>query len=151
MHILACTFIAGAALLCVPMAAAVAASPQPTVPPPDSPVVEQLARSTAPHGAGKPPKHQPAAHHRHRVAGWRVPRFVDRPALAGVELLEPLPPPGEPPHIIVPVPAYPLESIAASLTSPPPPVMCHRVPRDLDAPDPRLYREVPVRCEPDNP
>jgi hypothetical protein len=87
----------------------------------------------------------------HFVHRWPAPRDIDRPALAGVELLAPLPLPAEPPHFIVPLPAYPLEAIAASLTTPPPPVMCHRARRDPDAPDPRLYREVPVVCEPDNP
>lgn len=136
------------------------AAAQPTLPhplgpvttKPGSPIVEQIV------GAER----QPLVVHRHaarsallrrrRIAHHiQVPRDLDRPALAGVELLAPLPPPSEPPHLTVPMPAYPLDNIATDFTTPPPPIVCHRTRRDPDAPDPHLYREVPVVCEPDNP
>jgi hypothetical protein len=88
-------------------------------------------------------------HHRHVASGLEEP--VERPALAGVTLVQPIPHPNQPPHFTVPVPAYPLENIAGFYITPPPPVICHRVRRDPDAPDPHLYREVPVVCEADNP
>ena len=81
---------------------------------------------------------------RHVVRHIRVPPDLDRPALAGVELVAPLPLPAEPPHIVVQLPAYPLDSFATAFTTPPPPIVCHRTHRDPDAPDPRLYREGPV-------
>lgn len=87
---------------------------------------------------------------RHSVAHYPL-GDVERPALAGVELLVPLPPPGPPPHLTVPLPAYPFESVAAALTTPPPPVVCHRTRRRPDLPDPQLYREVTLVCQPDNP
>ncbi len=80
-----------------------------------------------------------------------MPRALDRPGLAGVALIAPLPPPGEPPHFIVPLPAFPLETFATSLTTPLPPIVCHPVRRAANGPDPHLYREVPVACEPDMP
>ena len=76
---------------------------------------------------------------------------LDRPALAGVQVVSPIPHPIQPPHFTVPVPAYPFENFITYYTTPPPPVICHRVPRDPDAPDPRLLYEKPVVCEADNP
>ena len=89
-------------------------------------------------------------HVRHHVARYdREP--LDRPALAGVQLVAPLPHPIQPPHFTVPTPAYPFENFVTYFTTPPPPVICHRVPRDPYAPDPRLLYEKPVVCEADNP
>ncbi len=76
---------------------------------------------------------------------------LERPALAGVELVAPIPKPVQPPHFTVPVPAYLPENAATFYTTPPPPVICHRVPRDPYAPDPHLVRETTVLCEADNP
>ena len=76
---------------------------------------------------------------------------LDRPALAGVALLAPLPHPIQPPHFTVPVPAYPFENFVTFYTTPPPPVICGRVPRDPYAPDPHLFREKTVVCAADNP
>ncbi len=88
-----------------------------------------------------------------RIASHR--RFggepLERPALAGVELVTPIPHPIQPPHFTVPVPAYPFENFVTYYTTPPPPVFCHRAPRDPDAPDPHLIGERPVLCEADNP
>ncbi len=56
-----------------------------------------------------------------------------------------------PANIVVPTPDYPLDTIAAAFLTPPPPVVCHDVRRDPYLPDPRLYREQTVACEPDNP
>lgn len=133
--------------------------PAPTKP--GSPVVERIVGGDQPPlEVRKPPLHlretryhRSSYRHLHRRAAHRrqVPRDLDRPALAGVELVAPLPPPGQPPHLVVPLPAYPLDSVAAALTMPAPPVVCHRVRRDPDAPDPHLYRETPVLCVPDNP
>lgn len=91
-------------------------------------------------------------HHRtHRIVHVYHQPF-DRPALAGVELLENLPHPLQPPgHIVVPLPAYPLENFAAFYTTPPPPVVCHPAPRDPYAPNPHLLYQRPVICEADNP
>ena len=86
---------------------------------------------------------------RHVASVDREP--LERPALAGVELVAPIPHPIQPPHFTVPVPAYPLENFATFYTTPPPPVTCRRVPRDPDAPDPHLYREQAVVCAADNP
>ena len=76
---------------------------------------------------------------------------LERPALAGVQLVAPIPHPIQPPHFTVPVPAYPFENFITYYTTPPPPVICHRVPRDPYAPDPQLLYEKPVVCEADNP
>ena len=117
---------------------------------PGSPVVEQIVHEGPRVLVVRKQAARPVR--RHRVLVRRhVPRDLDRPALAGVELLAPLPLPGEPPHLTVPMPAYPLDSLATAWTTPPPPIVCHRTQRDPDAPDPHLYREVPVDCEPDNP
>ncbi len=109
-------------------------------------------------GTGQTPlvvrKKGAVAHSRHRhryYAGAPVPLDLERPALAGVTLLRPLPPPIDPPHIVVPLPAYPLEAVAAAYLTPPPPIVCHRTPRIRDLPDPRLYREETLECEPDTP
>ena len=130
---------------------------QPTLPSASqgSPVVEKLVEPRAPLTVRKearrsvPRRHY--ARHGHYRHGDYAGRVLDRPALAGVELVAPLPPPGEPPHVTVPTPAYPLESFATAFTTPPPPIVCHPARREPGAPDPHLYREVPVVCEPDNP
>lgn len=137
------------------------AAAQPVLPRPEmkpgSPVVEDLVGAPQPAlDVRKRPDHVrsrvTSSHHRIRVAHHFAPRpNIERPALAGVELLAPLPRPGEPPHIEVPVPAYPLDTVAAAYLTPVPPIMCHRVPREPDLPDPRLYRERTVVCAPDNP
>ncbi len=129
---------------------------QPILPPrsaPNPPIVQTIV------GPGQPAsdvrKAHPrrvAIHHRHRLAGRRgEPLDIDRPALAGVELLRPLPPPDQPPHFVVPTPAYPFENFVTAYTTPPPPLFCHPTRRDPDLPDPHLYRERAVVCEPDNP
>lgn len=97
---------------------------------------------------------QTARHTRHlsHRAHYAYHQPFDRPALAGVELLENLPHPLQPPnHIVVPLPAYPLENFAAFYTTPPPPVVCHPAPRDPDLPNPHLLYERPVICAADNP
>ena len=92
----------------------------------------------------------PSVASRH-YAGASTPLEFDRPALAGVTLLQPLPPAPQPPHIVVPLPDYPLDTVAAAFLTPPPPIVCHRTPRLRDLPDPGLYRETTLVCEPDNP
>lgn len=132
-------------------------SPDPSPPKPGSPVVEKIVKEKQPildvrRATSGPttPRRRHVARHMHRPRGYaRAP--MDRPALAGVELVAPLPPPGEPPHIVVPTPAYPVEAVLAGITTPPPPIVCHHTRRDPYAPDPHLYREQPVECEPDNP
>ena len=95
------------------------------------------------------------AFHPHHYAGRHyarhVPLDLERPALAGVTLLQPLPPAPQPPHIAVPMPEYPLDTIAAAFTTPPPQIVCHPTRRIRDLPDPELYRERTLECEPDNP
>ena len=76
---------------------------------------------------------------------------LERPALAGVRLVAPIPHPIQPPHFTVAVPAYPPENFITYYTTPPPPVICHHVRRDPDPPDPQLRYEKPVICEADNP
>ena len=88
---------------------------------------------------------------RHYVRTRPAPPALERPAVAGVELLVPLPRPGQPPHIVVPTPDYALDTIAASFLTPLPPIVCHDVRRDPDLPDRHLYREQTVACQPDNP
>jgi len=133
-------------------------SPQPTLPQP-SPGLS-IGSSILGGGAGSGKQAKPlvvrrkAARvktHRHHLARVDADEVLDRPALAGVELLAPLPHPPQPRHIVVPVPAYPLENFVTFYTEPPPPVICHRTPRDPDAPDPHLLDERTVVCKPDNP
>ena len=124
---------------------------------PTSPVVESLMDQATPilevrktHGHAR---YEMRRHHRH-VARPRLgppAHDLERPALAGVELLRPLPLPGQPPHIAVPVPGYPLDNFITAYTMPPPPIVCRPTRRDPYAPDPRLYREHTVACEADNP
>lgn len=139
----------------LPSGAPVRPEPVPYAPPkPGSPVVQQLVG-----GGGRPlvvRKHAARvshahAHPRYVVRHRPVPLDLERPALAGVTLLQPLPPAPQPPHIVVPLPAYPLETVAASLLTPAPPIVCRRTPRIRDLPDPRLYKEATLVCEPDNP
>jgi hypothetical protein len=130
---------------------------QPTLPPttlvkskPASPVVDTIA-ATAPREISvhkNPTKRVAQASDRHhpRHRHDRRPINVERPALAGVMLVEPLPPRIEAPRKMVPTPAYFVDGIAAAFTIPPPPIVCERRPRDRTLPDPRLYREVPVEC-----
>ncbi len=131
---------------------------QPSVPQPSAPnptVVQTIV------GPGQPTlnvrkarriagRHHVAARH-HLARRLGDPGDIDRPALAGVELLRPLPPPGQPPHFVVPTPAYPFENFVTAYTTPPPPLFCHGTRREPDLSDPRLYRERAVICEPDNP
>ncbi len=123
-------------------------------PKPGSPVVQTLVGG----GSGEPllvRKRARVGYHPHHYArhhyARRVPLDLERPALAGVTLLQPLPPEPQPPHIAVPLPAYPLDTIAAAFTTPPPPIVCHPTRRIRDLPDPELYREHTLECEPDNP
>ena len=137
-------------------------APQPVLPPsggakPTSPVVESLMDQRPPvlevRKAHRHARHASWTHHRHfSHFRERAPvRDLERPALAGVELLQPLPRPGEPPHLNVPLPGYPLDSFITAFTTPLPPIVCHPTRRDPDVPDPRLYRERTVTCEADNP
>lgn len=134
-------------------------SPQPTLPKP----IEGIGQGTPELGGGgksgagtkgKPLTVRKEAHrrarHRHQ-RHYAAAEPVERPALAGVQLLENLPHPIQPPHIAVPTPAYPLENFATFYTTPPPPVICHRAPRDPYVIDPHLLYEKPVICEADNP
>ena len=118
-------------------------------PKPGFPVVQSIM------GGGTPlvvRRHAHAApHHRSHHHYASAPLEFDRPALAGVTLLQPLPPAPQPPHIVVPLPDYPLDTVAAAFLTPPPPIVCHRTPRIRDLPDPGLYRETTLVCEPDNP
>jgi hypothetical protein len=122
-------------------------------PKPDSPVVQTLVGGNAsgPLVVRKRASRRVVAHSHHHHYVSRVPRDLERPALAGVTLLQPLPPAPQPPHIAVPLPAYPLDTIAAAFTTPPPPIVCHPTRRIRDLPDPELYRERTLVCEPDNP
>ena len=88
---------------------------------------------------------------RHRIHHYAYAEPLERPALAGVELVAPIPVPVQPPHFTVQVPAYLPENAATFYTTPLPPVVCHRVRRDPYAPDPHLIRETTVLCEADNP
>jgi hypothetical protein len=142
--------------------------PEPSSPEPQIPAAGSVERKPAPqvinqivHDDTKAPsqagiKRPQRIHHARRVTRHYLVRHegrppLERPALAGVALVEPLPAPPEPPHITVPVPAYPLESLAAAFTTPPPPIVCEPTRRDPTAPDPHLYKEAPVACAPDNP
>ena len=121
---------------------------------PGSPVVQQLVGGGAPLVVRKHMARE-RAHPRHLARHFArrrpVPFDLERPALAGVTLLQPLPPAPQPQHIVVPLPAYPLETVAASFLTPAPPIVCHRTPRIRDLPDPRLYKEKTLVCEADNP
>lgn len=132
------------------------AAAQPSVPQP----LPETAKSEAPPVVrgliGEKRPHLEVRKHITRVAVRRHhvhhrPPPLERPTLAGVALVAPLPIPPEPPHFYVPVPAYPFESIAAAFTTPPPPLVCRHAAREPGVPDPRLYRERTVACGPDNP
>ena len=137
-----------------PALAQTPAGPQPTLPPVSptkaSPVVDTIAesrpplvvRKTASPHAARPARRHLAHHHSHDSR----PIDVERPALAGVLLVEPIPPRPEAPRPIVPMPAYFVDGIASAFTTPPPPVVCERRRPDPLLPDPRLYREVPLAC-----
>ncbi len=132
-----------------PLATQDPASVQPTLPKP-------MPDLTVPGGSSeRAPKTPHAravmhrAHHRHYARGRSEP--LDRPALANVELLEPLPRPPQPPHVTVPVPGYPLDNFITYLTAPPPPVVCRPTRYDRFKPDLRLVDEKPVLCTADNP
>lgn len=139
------------------------ASPQPTLPKPldgmplASPIIGGGKGSAAKESAATPPRdrrHRAALRAGHRARHRFAERAfapLERPALAGVELVAPLPVPVQPPHFTVPVPAYLPENAVTAYTTPLPPVICHRVPRDPYAPDPHLIRETTVLCEADNP
>ncbi len=125
-------------------------------PPGGKPPVSPLIQRTIGAGAKPAEARKHASRHaqlRHHVAHrYRaVPLDLERPAVAGVTLLVPLPRPEEPPHLTVPLPAYPLDSLATYVTTPPTPVVCHHVPREPGLPDPELYRERTLQCQPDNP
>ena len=142
-------------VLDLPKGAAPKPAPVPYAPPkPGSPVVQTLVGA----GDGGPlvvrrRARRLAAHPRHdrRHYARHAPLDLERPALAGVTLLQPLPLAPQPPHIAVPLPAYPLDTIAAAFLTPPPPIVCHPTRRLRDLPDPELYRERTLECEPDNP
>jgi hypothetical protein len=93
-------------------------------------------------GAKAVPARRHVAHYRHHGR----PIDVERPALAGVLLIEPIPTRIDPPRPTVPTAAYFVDGIASAFTTPPPPVVCERRRPDRSLPDPRLYREVPLQC-----
>jgi hypothetical protein len=123
--------------------------PQPIAGAKASPVVDTLAvprpaleiRKTAAKHAARPTRRH-VVHYRHHGR----PIHVERPALAGVLLVEPIPPRIAPPRPIVPTPAYFVDGLASAVTTPPPPVVCERRSPVRSLPDPRLYREVPLQC-----
>lgn len=84
--------------------------------------------------------------HTRRLHQYRLVLGVQRPVLAGVRLVTPLAPPVKAPDTRVVAPAYVFDSVFADLTTPPPPIVCQRRPRDPDLPGPRSYREVPLAC-----
>lgn len=159
--------IRGAIWLLGPLAVAMGASPlaaqgplttqdpasaQPTLP---KPMPDFAMPSSGPGGRAPRASHAHAmarhdAHRRH-YAHNRTAEPLDRPVLAGVELVEPLPRPPQPPHVIVPVPAYPFENSVTYFTAPPPPVVCRPTRRDRFKPDLGLVDETPVLCTADNP
>lgn len=122
---------------------------------PTSPVIERIVREKQPpldvrKGARRVVVARPRPRYaRPRYAGRDSGRVLERPALAGVVLVAPLVPPPEGPHVTVPTAAYPVETVVARFTTPPPPIRCHPTRRDPYAPDPHLYKEVPVQCEPE--
>ncbi len=133
-----------------PLATQQSASAQPTLPKP-------MPNLTVPTGGSSDgPAKKPGAHaathrtHRRHYAHALVDP-LDRPALANVELLEPLPRPPQPPHVTVPVPGYPLDNLITYLTAPPPPVVCRPTRYDRFKPDLGLADERPVLCTADNP
>lgn len=131
------------------------ASAQPSLP-------KSMPNLTIP-GAGsgdvpKAPKPKPGQatkhasnHHHHRRYSRRYSEPLERPVLANVELVEGLPHPPQPPHVTVPVPAYPLDNFVTYFTAPPPPVVCRPTRYDRFKPDPHLVDENPVLCTADNP
>ena len=157
----ACVLLACLAFACLPTAAQGQNPPaaQPSLPPPiqsspskaqASPVVDSIAAGSKPTPELKREKtsrskRRHVAHHRR----YAVPVDVERPALAGVLLAEPVPPPIRAPRPIVPMPAYFVDSLVSAFTIAPPPLVCRPARRDPDLPDPHLYREVPLACAPD--
>lgn len=155
---IAATFFAFA----LPAAALAQSAPSqpsvPTSPAPSSsgPLVEKMISPEPPnldvHPGPRVTSRSKWRTHRRIAARRGAPRWpLERPALAGVALVTPLPPLREPPHIRVPMPAYPVETLAYWFGAPRPDIVCAPAPRDPNLPDPRLYRERPVICEPDNP
>lgn len=125
------------------------ASAQPKLP---KPMPELTMPGSGDGASKKPPAHLLSHHrdrHRHRARGFAEP--LERPALANVELVERLPHPPQPPHVTVPVPAYPLENFVTYFTAPPPPVVCRPTRRDRFKPEFGLVDERPVLCTADNP
>lgn len=125
------------------------ASAQPTLPKPMPDLSVPAGQlDAAPKKVGK---HRRTAKHVHHGSdkGWAP--AIDRPALATVDLTERLPYPPQPPHVTVPVPAYPLENLVSALTTPPPPIVCRPTRRDRFQPDPHLVGDTPVLCTADNP
>lgn len=154
------SFVAALFALALPASAsAQAAAPQPSPPAAtdSGPLVDKMVNPEPPTlDVHRAPRAGSRVAHRgsHRVHLARSKRPVwplDRPALAGVALVTPLPPLREPPHIRVPMPAYPVETLAYWFGAPRPDIVCAPAPRDPNLPDPRLYRERSVICEPDNP
>ncbi|WP_158810288.1 hypothetical protein [Beijerinckia sp. L45] len=122
--------------------------PQPIAAPKASPVVDTIAGSHPALEVHRMPSHHAARPVRRHFARYhdRAPIDVERPALAGVVLVEPIPPRVAAPRPMVPMPAYFVDGIASAFTTPAPAVVCERRPRDRTLPDPRLYREVPLEC-----
>lgn len=135
-----------------PLATQDPASAQPTLPKP-------LSNFSVPGSDGamtRSPRHRTTSrstsHHRRYAHARYRGGPVERPELANVELLEPLPHPPQPPHVTVPVPAYLPENFVTYFTAPPPPVVCRPTRYDRFAPpDVRLVDETPVLCTADNP
>ena len=125
------------------------ASLQPTIPKPMPGLDMSLSNDGL--APAKRPRARHAMNHRHVVRHSLRSEPIDRPALANVELLEALPHPPEPPHVVVPTPAYPFESLAAGLLTPPPPIVCRPTRYDRFKPDLGLVDERPVLCTADNP
>ena len=129
------------------------ASAQPAMP---KPMPELTMPGSVPSDAARKKRYAHTAtsrnsHHRSHAQSRGNVAIRDRPKLANVELLEPLPHPPQPPHVTVPVPAYSFENFVTNYTTPPPPVICHPARHDRFNPDPRLIDEIPVLCTADNP
>ena len=148
-----------AAVLCAsplaaqgPLATQDPASAQPMLPKPmpDFTIPGSGSGSPKPNASHARHAMRHGGHHR-RYATARFTEPLDRPILASVELVEPLPRPPQPPHVTVPVPAYPFENVITYLTAPPPPVVCRPTPRDRFKPNLGLVDETPVLCTADNP